>query len=59
MKTFKVKPKKGLLVRDPETREPLKDTGEEKPRDIYWLRRVAAGDVEEVKAKSATKKETE
>lgn len=59
MNTFKVKPKKGLLVRDPETREPLKAAGEEKPRDIYWLRRVASGDVEEVKTKSATKKETE
>ena len=40
MKTIKVKPKKGLLVRDPETREPLKAKGEEKPRNTYWLRRI-------------------
>ncbi|PJC85297.1 DUF2635 domain-containing protein [Vibrio sp. HA2012] len=40
MKNIKVKPQKGLLVRDPDTREPLKAAGEEKPRNPYWLRRI-------------------
>ncbi|WED29869.1 DUF2635 domain-containing protein [Vibrio sp. DW001] len=45
MATFKVKPKQGLLVRDPDTRTPLKAEGEEKPRDTYWLRRIKDGSV--------------
>ncbi|WP_375751605.1 DUF2635 domain-containing protein [Vibrio sp. HN007] len=60
MKTIKVKPKKGLMVRDPETREPLKSAGEEKPRNTYWLRRIKDESVVEVKASSTTqKKDTE
>ncbi|WED23519.1 DUF2635 domain-containing protein [Vibrio sp. JC009] len=60
MKTFKVKPKKGLLVRDPQTREPLKATGETKPRNTYWLRRIQDESVTEVKVKTATpSKETD
>ncbi|ACB55679.1 hypothetical protein VF_2640 [Aliivibrio fischeri ES114] len=52
-----LKPVKGLLVRDPETRQPLKKTGEEKPRNIYWLRRLKEGSVGIVKTKKI--KETE
>ncbi|OCH16991.1 DUF2635 domain-containing protein [Aliivibrio logei] len=41
MREIKIKPKvKGVLVRDPITREPLKANGEMKPRNTYWLRRV-------------------
>lgn len=50
MSTINVKPKKGLLVRDPETREPLKAAGEEKPRTTYWLRRIKDESVIEVKS---------
>lgn len=47
--TFKIKPsEKGLLVRDPETRTPLKNAGEEKPRNAYWLRRLQDKSVVEV-----------
>lgn len=45
MRKIKVKPKKGLLVRDPHTREPLKAAGELKPRNTYWLRRINDADV--------------
>ncbi|MGF1842260.1 DUF2635 domain-containing protein [Vibrio clamense] len=59
MQTFKIKPKtKGLLVKDPETFKPLKATGEEKPRNAYWLRRLSAGDVVEIKPNTTPKKET-
>ncbi len=60
METIKVKPQKGLLVRDPITREPLKATGEEKPRNPYWLRRIKDKSVTLVSTAKATKtKETE
>ena len=50
MNTIKVKPKKGLLVRDPKSRKPLEEAGEEKPRDTYWLRRLKDESVIEVKS---------
>ncbi len=60
MKTFKVKPQKGLIVRDPETRKPLEESGETKPRDTYWLRRVQDKSVTVMASKkSATNKESE
>ncbi|MBD0786416.1 DUF2635 domain-containing protein [Vibrio sp. Y2-5] len=46
MATIKIKPLNGLIVRDPETREPLKVEGEEKPRNPYWLRRLKEKSVE-------------
>lgn len=58
MATIKIKPLNGLIVRDPETREPLKVEGEEKPRNPYWLRRIKDKSVElviEEKAKTAKK----
>lgn len=42
--TFTIKPRAGITVKDPETLEPLKKTGESKPRNTYWLRRVSDGD---------------
>lgn len=55
--TFKIKPAKaGLLVKDPETRKPLKTEGEDKPRNIYWLRRVKDGDCSVIAPKSTAKK---
>ncbi|PNH98469.1 DUF2635 domain-containing protein [Vibrio diazotrophicus] len=43
---IKIKPLNGLIVRDPETRKPLKEEGEEKPRNPYWLRRIKDKSVE-------------
>ncbi|MUH95226.1 DUF2635 domain-containing protein [Aliivibrio fischeri] len=40
MREMKIKPQKGLLVRDPITRTPLSEKGEIKPRNTYWLRRI-------------------
>ena len=52
MREIKIKPKvKGVLVRDPITREPLKANGEMKPRNAYWLRRILDASVVEVKDK--------
>ncbi|MGF1840944.1 DUF2635 domain-containing protein [Vibrio atlanticus] len=59
--TFKIKPAtKDLIVKDPITREPLKATGEEKPRNAYWLRRLAEESVVDIDktAKPTAKKET-
>lgn len=55
MRDFKIKPKKGLLVRDPKTREPLKAAGETKPRNTYWLRRIKEGSALVVESKKETK----
>lgn len=43
--TFEIQPADGLIVRDPETLEPLKVGGESKPRNGYWLARLRDGDV--------------
>ncbi|GFM37679.1 DUF2635 domain-containing protein [Desulfovibrio psychrotolerans] len=40
----------GDVVRDPESFKPLKTEGESKPCNIYWQRRLAAGDVVPVPA---------
>jgi len=40
-----IKPAPGRKVRDPITTHPLADKGEKKPRNTYWLRRIAEGDV--------------
>ena len=45
MKKIFIKPKKGLLVRDPITMHPLDAGGEEKTLNRYWLRRLLTGDV--------------
>ncbi|HFP3784764.1 TPA: DUF2635 domain-containing protein [Escherichia coli] len=45
---LKVKPAEGKVIRDPFTMKLLAPEGEEKPRNSFWLRRLAAGDVLEV-----------
>jgi len=40
-----VKPKAGLLVRNPVTREPLPAEGAEVPDNDYWQRRLLDGDI--------------
>jgi len=41
----RVKPKPGLLVRDPKTLRPLPPEGREVPETPLWQRRLANGDV--------------
>jgi len=43
-----IKPSGNFLVRDPVTKAHLKPEGEVKPRNNYWLRRLASGEVVEV-----------
>lgn len=62
MPTFKIKPKAGLLIRDPETFELLAESGEDKPKISYWLNHLKNGDVELVndtttKAKNSNKEQ--
>ncbi|EFF2350600.1 DUF2635 domain-containing protein [Escherichia coli] len=45
MKTILIKPAPGCLIRDPVTRIPLSETGEEKPFTPFWCRRLDDGDV--------------
>lgn len=40
-----VKPKPGLIVRDPDTRQPLPTEGREVPPSTWWMRRLNSGDV--------------
>lgn len=57
MQNFTVKPKvKGAKVLDPDSFEPLKEEGELKPRDEYWLRRILDGSVVEIKTTAKDKK---
>ena len=42
---MRVKPKEGLLVRDPFTKRPLPESGRDVPDTTYWRRRVETGDV--------------
>jgi hypothetical protein len=46
MTEFFIKPVSGVTVRDPETLEPLTESGELKPKNSYWLRRLNDGDIE-------------
>lgn len=41
----KIIPKKGLKVRDPDTKKHLKEEGEDKEITAYWIRREVAGEV--------------
>lgn len=56
VQTFKIKPKQGVTVKDPDTLVPLKKEGEDKPRNAYWLRRVKDGDCIVIEPKTATKR---
>lgn len=55
--TFKIKPKAGFIIRDPETMAILNSLGEVKPKTSYWLRHLKDGSVELVgdSEKKATK----
>lgn len=48
-KTFVVRAAEGRRVRDPHSKQVLAPEGESKPQTSYWLRRLADGDVVEVK----------
>ena len=54
---IKVKPREGLIVRDPATREALPVKGKTVARNAYWLRRLADGDVVEAEGGKSDKKE--
>jgi hypothetical protein len=59
METIFVKPEPGRIVRDPITMQPLPGDGDEKPRDTYWLRRLADGDVTEAAPPQTAQKEAD
>jgi hypothetical protein len=46
--SFVLRPTAARIVLDPQTLRPLASEGERKPRDAYWLRRLAEGSVEVV-----------
>lgn len=53
--TIYVKPRKGLIVRQPERNgEALPARGAKVPRTAYWLRRLRDGDVEKPSAGKST-----
>jgi hypothetical protein len=54
---IKVKPGEGLIVRDPVTLAELPAKGKSVPRNAYWLRRLADGDVIEAEGGKSDKKE--
>lgn len=55
MDTATLVPREGLIVRDPQTGNPLDPEGEEKPLSPYWLRRLADGDAAK-KKKTTTRR---
>ena len=61
--SFYLRPAAGLRVLDLETREPLPEEGAQKPKTVYWLRRLRDGDVVEgqpparLEAPATTKRE--
>ena len=58
MSDFRIKPAPGKAVRDPRTMQLLTARGERKPRNAYWLRRLADGDVVLVEAAKTKKAAT-
>lgn len=46
--TIFVRPRPGLRIRDPQTGTYLPEIGQLVPRDAFWLRRIADGDVQPV-----------
>ncbi len=43
-----VKPKKGVLIRRPDTGKILSEAGEYVPRNLFWMRRLADKDIEQI-----------
>ncbi|EOC6673540.1 DUF2635 domain-containing protein [Escherichia coli] len=56
---LKIKPAAGKAIRDPLTMKLLASEGEEKPRNSFWIRRLAAGDVVEVGSTENTAADTD
>lgn len=56
---IKIKPRKGLLIRDPKTRNPIPKEGAFVVLDTFWRRRLADGDVEKVETKKSKNKKKE
>lgn len=56
--TIRIKPRAGLIVRDPETFQILATEGEVKRNSQYWQRRLRDGDVIEVKETEEPEAET-
>lgn len=40
-----IKPKNGIIIRDPITKAPVPETGREVPESGYWMRRLRDGDI--------------
>jgi hypothetical protein len=56
MSTIYIKPTSPKIpVKDPETRRPLADEGEHKPKSPFWMRRLRDGDVVEATPPKAAK----
>jgi len=49
MKKIFVKPREGLRVKNPVDWQPLPPEGKKVERNTYWIRRLKAGDVIEIK----------
>jgi hypothetical protein len=52
-----VKPKNGMIIRDPKTQLPLPEGGKEVPDNSFWTRRIQGGDVELASRKEVQKAE--
>lgn len=52
-----VKPAEGCLVRHPGNYKPLAEAGEAVEKNSYWVRKLRAGDVVEVKQQAAQAKQ--
>ncbi len=52
-----VKPKEGLKVLRPDNGRALDPAGEAVPKNTFWMRRIADGDVVEVASKAEVKAE--
>jgi len=57
VKTMRVMPVEGRVTIDPQTGDAIPAAGQLVPRNAYWCRRIAAGDVTEV-VESAVAKST-
>lgn len=55
MDTALLRPRTGVIVRDPDTRQPLDAKGERKAMTSYWRRRLRDGDVQLVTEPAAPK----
>lgn len=57
MELMKIKPKEGLKIKRPDNGRYLNPEGEDVPKNTFWARRLADGDVVEVGAKAPAKSE--